>query len=65
MQRFLGSNGWEDRVNIESRKYFRPGRIGRRHGIAAALREAVEGRFDRLPGEFQMLLDQLDWSKKL
>ena len=52
-------------MNIESRKYFRPGRIGRRHGIGAALREAVEGRFDRLPGEFQMLLDQLDWSKKL
>jgi hypothetical protein len=51
-------------LNVEARKYVKPGPVGDGNGVGAALREAVNDRFDRIPQEMSALLQRLECPRK-
>ena len=51
------------KLNVEQRKYVK-GPVGDTNGIGAALREAVNDRFDRVPDEMRALLERLDRARR-
>jgi len=48
------------KLNVEIPKHVKPGPAGDGNGLAAALREAVNDRFDRIPEEMSLLLQRLE-----
>jgi hypothetical protein len=51
---------WIEKLNVETPKYVKPRPAGDGDGLGAALREAVNDRFDRIPEEMSALLRQLE-----
>ena len=58
--RFAFSINGIGKLNVETRKYVKPGPARDGNGLGAALREAVNDRFDRIPEEMSVLLQRLE-----
>jgi hypothetical protein len=57
---FSSPNQWDRIVNVEAPRDLKPGPPAEGDGIGAALREAVNDRFDRIPDEWGALLQRLE-----
>jgi len=58
------AKSWDRNVNVESPAYLSPGPTADGNGIGAALRQAVNDRFARIPPEMIALLHRLEQPKR-
>ena len=62
--RFACSANGIEQLNVETRKYVKPGPASNGDGLGAALREAVNDRFDSIPEDMNALLRRLERPRK-